>query len=1066
MEKYVFARTRPVPFAWLAAAVILMLAAKASSAQELVEIERHRIGDIEFRTPPGLTVERVAGSPLVERPIVATWDNAGRLVVLEAAGPIDPEAEDNGSRPHRMVRLVDHNGDGIFDQRIVAAEELRFPVGVLSLGENTLVSSPPEIWNLIDEDGDGVCERREVWFDPGTITHCRNDLHGPYLGRDGWIYWCKGAFAEQSHAEFNGQPVTSTAAHILRRRFDGGPIEAVMTGGMDNPVELAFTPRGERFFTSTFVQHPGGGRRDGIVHAIYGGVYGKPHAPLDGHLRTGPLMPIMTHLGPAAPSGLIVPEDLSLLQAAKLADSEHVYTIGDFLVATQFNLQKVSSHRLIPEGATYRTEDRDLLVADRVEFHPTDVLEDADGSLLVFDTGGWYDLCCPSSALDQTVATGGIYRVSAPELKQRTDPRGSALDWEGITAADAVERLSNPSWWIVRLAERWLERHAMEAEPALVGLLSSQNQSPALRLKALWLLCRLGTPAAQAAMAGALGDPSPDVRQAAALAIALHRWPATEPLVRLLQSDSDPAVRRAAAEALGRLRDPAAVESLLEAAANPQLDADRVLEHSILFALMEIGEPTSLARDLESPDLRRRRTALRVLSELDSELLRPAAVLSALRDPDRGMRDLAVSILQARPQWSAELSPELEPLWKTAPSSDSDRAALLAVLGAWFGQPEMRQQLTEKLQGVVAAPWSVQALVADALEAGRATELPHEWSPLLAAWLTDASTPASIRAQILRWLDPIRLDPAADRELIESLLAQAESHSEDPSQLIAYVRALPDQAPLSKKTIESLLKVATKSKADPVRSSVIQLLPQLSLSAEQGRELMEEWPVTNASDATALVTAIARIGDDSLDESMLCRLQGIYLGRSIPQDVLLELYRHRNPELLEYARQIAAFIAKPPVEIGEALEELTQRLPEGDPLRGMQVFRTAPGNCSVCHQVAYVGGTTGPDLSRIGATRTGRELLEAIAYPNLRLEQSYRSVKLITADGKTYNGLIEREDSGSLDLVTGPDQRVRLAIDEIDERLPSEVSVMPSGMAEQLTPQQLADLIAFLESRR
>ena len=48
-----------------------------------------------------------------------------------------------------------------------------------------------------------------------------------------------------------------------------------MTGGMDNPVDVVFTPGGERIFTTTFLQQPGGGRRDGLIHAVYGGVYGK-----------------------------------------------------------------------------------------------------------------------------------------------------------------------------------------------------------------------------------------------------------------------------------------------------------------------------------------------------------------------------------------------------------------------------------------------------------------------------------------------------------------------------------------------------------------------------------------------------------------------------------------------------------------------------------------------------------------------------------------------------------------------------------------------------------------------
>src|SRR3546814_9217684 len=56
--------------------------------------------------------------------------------------------------------------------------------------------------------------------------------------------------------------------------------------------------------------------------------------------------------------------------------------------------------------------DSDFLVSDNTDFHPTDVIEDADGSLLVIDTGGWYKLCCPTSQLWKPDVLGAIYRRS------------------------------------------------------------------------------------------------------------------------------------------------------------------------------------------------------------------------------------------------------------------------------------------------------------------------------------------------------------------------------------------------------------------------------------------------------------------------------------------------------------------------------------------------------------------------------------------------------------------------------------------------------------------------------
>ena len=178
------------------------------------------------------------------------------------------------------MRLEDTDGDGKFDKKTVFADRMMFPEGTMWLGGSLYVSAPPSIWKLTDSDGDGMAEKRVEWFQGKTLTGCANDLHGPYLGPDGWIYWCKGAFAEQTYTRPGKPPFVTRAAHIFRCRTDGTGIEPIMTGGMDNPVDVAFTPGGEPIFTTTFFVHPGGGQRDGLVHAIYGGIYGKVHDPI------------------------------------------------------------------------------------------------------------------------------------------------------------------------------------------------------------------------------------------------------------------------------------------------------------------------------------------------------------------------------------------------------------------------------------------------------------------------------------------------------------------------------------------------------------------------------------------------------------------------------------------------------------------------------------------------------------------------------------------------------------------------------------------------------------------
>ena len=1056
-------------FAWLISFSLLVLTpAPLHAAQaEDNKYEQQQIGEVVFQIPRGLSIERIAGSPLTERPIVATWDEAGRLLVLEAAGVVNIEEERNGSRPHRLVRLVDDNQDGIYDRRIVAAEDLSFPVGVLAVGNDILVSAPPQIWRLIDDDGDGVCERREVWFDGGTLTGCYNDLHGPYLGPDGWIYWCKGAFAEQSHAQFKGKSLTSSAAHIFRKRLDGGPSEAVMTGGMDNPIEVVFSREGERFFTSTFLQHPAGGQRDGIVHAVYGGVYGKDHGPIQGHLRTGPLMPIMTQLGPAAPSGLLTLTSNALVHDIHLLADDQLSSSDQFLVAALFNLQKVTLHRLIPNGATYRTEDRDLLMADRIDFHPTDVLEDADGSLVVIDTGGWYNLCCPSSALDQAAAVGGIYRISSPATRRLVNPRGKGLDWSQFDVATAMERLSGESWWVNQRAQHWIENNSAAAEGGLAQHLQDSTNSIESRLDALWCLCRIGSAESQRSVVSALSDPDPSIRHAAALAIAVQRWPAVEPLTKLLVSDASLSVRRATAEALGRTGRPDTTSGLMQAIADEAIAGDRVLQHSILFALMELDQPEQVARYLTSADPVQQGAAIQVLAQLKSELLTPTFVFSVAASSDPGLHELAVEVLRNRSEWSEKLVEPLTVLWEMAKYIPSDRQAMLSIIGGWYRQTEIIQLVCKQLVKAPQATPIDQALLLEALEKARPSELPAEWSEPLANWLVSESLNQPWRMRVVNWLAALSLDPTQDEILIRSLAKFADAASDDLPTALLYAKALPDQTDLlSPKLTNRLIEALSDPNQLSNRSAAAHMLSRIKLSFEQAKRLRSRLDSVDPVDLFAVISAISKVGENSLDHQMLLELNTIRAARSISTDALLSLYRNRSPHLQELAAETVAGLVQPPAEIEKAFLALEASLPAGDPIRGMQVFRDSQVACSACHQVAYVGGSIGPDLSRIGAIRSHRELLQAIAFPNARLEQSYRSVKILTVDGRSLNGLVEREEFDMVELVTGANQRVRLAVADIEERQASDVSIMPSGITDTLSHQQIADLIAFLESRR
>ena len=81
--------------------------------------------------PDGFEVVRVAGPPLVERPIVADFDEEGRLYVAESSGSNAKVEQQLAERPHRILRLEDADGDGVFDRRTVFADRMMLPEGAM-----------------------------------------------------------------------------------------------------------------------------------------------------------------------------------------------------------------------------------------------------------------------------------------------------------------------------------------------------------------------------------------------------------------------------------------------------------------------------------------------------------------------------------------------------------------------------------------------------------------------------------------------------------------------------------------------------------------------------------------------------------------------------------------------------------------------------------------------------------------------------------------------------------------------------------------------------------------------
>ena len=993
----------------------------------------------QITIPEGFEIELAAGPPLVERPMIVDMDDQGRLYVAESSGSNDPVQKQLAERPHSILRLEDIDGDGRYDGRTVFADKMMLPEGLLWHDGSVYVAAPPSIWKLTDTNGDGVADQRVEWFDAKTLTNCANDLHGPYLGLDGWIYWTKGAFAEQTYERPGRKPFVTRAAHIFRRRAEGGPVEHVLTGGMDNPIEVAFTPEGERLLTSTFLIHPQLGKRDGILHAIYGGVYGKAHGVTDSHPMTGGYLSIMTHMGGAAPVGL------ERYESGVFGDD-----YGGRLFATSFNLRKVSSHRLVPKGATFETEDDDFLVSESRDFHPTDVMEDADGSLLVVDTGAWYKLCCPTAQLPKPDLLGAIYRVRKKGATSPEDPLGHEIDWQEASPRSLAELLDDRRPAVRRRAMAALAKS--EAVGALQDALAG-SESADVRRNAVWALTRINSEGARSAVRAALADEIAGVRQAALHSVALHRdAKAIDEAVQLLRDPSD-AVKRVAAEALGRISDSVAVVPLLEAAA---LTEGEVLTHSLIYALIEIADPRRTRAGLRSASERTQRAAMIALDQMRPAALEPSVVLSRLDSHSEPVAQAAQWIASRHPEWGGQLAGYLGR--RLAGLDGSNGEEVLQQLIDFSAHEAVQALLAKTVLGNASTAAEAAALAA--MANAPVEEVPPGWADAIAAALGHDQTRDAALQTVRRLPRPEQGLPVLD----QAALAIARDEGIDPS---LRVRAL-DAGRESLEALEPPLFELARSQVLPdkpvaSRASAARVLTTVPLDNAQLMELAGLLPEIGPMELPRIVEAFGQSDDGQLGINLLDGLSQATGLANLRADILQTAVAGFPPDVRVAADALIEGGVAGLEEQRAKLDGLLAALPQGDVVRGQGVFNSSETACLSCHAIGYQGGRIGPDLTRIGEIRERRDLLEAIVFPSASFVRSYEPIVAVTG-AESINGVPIEESETHLLLAVNADEEVRIPRADIEEVRPGTVSVMPSGLDEQLSTGQLADLLAFLEA--
>ena len=1005
-----------------------------------------------FRLPAGMAIEKVAAAPLIRYPLFACFDDSGRLYVAEGTGKNLPGTELVKIGHGKITRLEDTDHDGTFDRGTTFAEGLVFPQGVLWHDGAVYVASHPSIWKLEDTDGDGKADRNEELITHFNFNGNGCDIHGPFLGPDGWMYWTDGRHGYDI-ATREGQHLAGLAARIWRCRFDGTGIERICGGGFDNPVELVFTETGE--MVGTMDQGTG----DALLHYVEGGVYPRDDQPCMAEFKmTGrPLAPITSFSAalPAALCGLVA-----------IRSNHFGPEFQNSVITTQFNVHRLQQHVLAPSGATLACTNRDFVVSSNYDLRLSDVLEDADGSLLVVDMGAWFNYGCPTAKIARPEVLGSIYRIRREGAPGVDDPLGHRHKLRELPPEKLVEWLDDPR---VLFRDRVIAELARRGNATVKALDRAQNlrvpgddDTPdrvLSRRNALWTLCRIRTPESQALIRDRLADKDATVRMVAAHCVGLERDANASSTLAAMVVNDEPALRRRAATALGRIGKPEAVPALLDSLR--QGGVDRVLEHAIVYALIEIGSRYATLPALGDPSPLVRRAGLTALDQMDRGDLTRDLTVPLLDTDDPDLQQAALAVISRHEGWSNEIRRLVSEWLATADLAPSQQQALSGALLALSGNEGIQNQVAAALTDP-ATPLENRRLLLRVIARSRVDQLPAKWLEALAANL------AADNAALAR--EAVAVARARNLSQFDGALSQLAGRSDLPVELrIAALECLgPRRRQLDAGSFD-LLTSQLSEKVDPlVRVAAARALgsfrPQNQQLVQLAAAVAEAGPLI----LPLLVPAFSESSHVDVGNALFRGLLKSPGAGALSPDEVHALMKRFPAEVQDVARPLVARLAERERAQEVFLTELVSRTlqSQGNPDRGREVFFSQKVGCYGCHRIEGKGGAVGPDLSLVGRFRDPRALLEAVVFPSSTIVPEFRSYSIVTRDGKTAGGMIVAETTDAVYLRTSQLAEIRLARKDIDEIAPSSVSIMPQGLEKTMTDQEFADLLEYLYQRR
>ena len=502
-----------------------------------------------FRVPEGFEVRLFAAEPDVVNPVAMTWDDRGRLWVVELLDY--PYTTKEGAKNRDRVKVLeDTDGDGRADKVTVFADGLNLATAIAIGNGGVYIGAAPNLWFMKDTNGDDKADEKKILL-TGFGQEDRHELLNSFnWGPDGQLYFTQGVFTQSNvtdpdHPE---RPAVKFNAGVMRLNPADKHLE-LWADGISNQWGTDWDAQGNVFVSACVVEH--------LWHVVPGGVYirqgGIPGWPYAYDL----LKSINDHKHyRAAYSGI------DIYQGGQYPEE---YNGTAFMGNIHGNC--INQDQLVPNGSSFIAKDLHK-GKDHVDdgflnstdgwFRPVSTQTGPDGNLWIAD---WYDKypCYQNSrAPDLDREKGRIWRVvyTGKEKGKAVPTHPANLDLQGLNNLQLVEMLKDKNIWMRRHAQRKLtERNSVKDAPTKNALmnLARVGETPDIRLAALWTGYSTGS-----FDLNALVSFSKDENEAVCMWVARFLGesgdenPAVLATLKDMASDKSPIVRAAVAEAARR----------------------------------------------------------------------------------------------------------------------------------------------------------------------------------------------------------------------------------------------------------------------------------------------------------------------------------------------------------------------------------------------------------------------------------------------------------------------------------------------------------------------------------